>query len=401
VNAPPFVNDATYLYTPPRLYGCTNILILSTGNDTGSTLIRYQVERACVGGVRGFETTLTGACGTSRRAIAAMNSNSEDSQPLCPDNSSEDAPNHARAVPPMWRSVSIALVACVVGIVGGVTFFAPPPPPRGIADGGHGRFITEYDLVTIRYDTPMAFETDVIGLGVTDKEYKECKSSILLDPSRKICTKASTKCYMKKLKYEQNSDGEIQPKYVKDGATEVDCPSGHDWLQPTPDDSWRYNGWPNYCRKRFEGSNTDMNICYGEMTCEEESSQWSAQVTKGYCDSPCIGCRQDEKPFVLDWLAPANSRFWCAGDAPSWYGGPNPLNLSYPSPSATKTTPYNGKFCLQQAALKALSRRGWELIEPLEAFEPNWHYDSRYNNPRREDVYLPKTFKVIKRTPAV
>jgi len=83
------------------------------------------------------------------------------------------------------------------------------------------------------------------------------------------------------------------------------------------------------------GNDTDMNICYGEMTCEEESSQWSAQVTKGSCDSPCIGCRQNEQPFVLDWLAPANSfagtnsRFWCAGDAPSWYGGPNPLNLSY------------------------------------------------------------------------
>lgn len=30
------------------------------------------------------------------------------------------------------------------------------------------------------------------------------------------------------------------------------------------------NGWPNYCRKQPEGSNTAINICYGEITCEEK-----------------------------------------------------------------------------------------------------------------------------------
>ena len=211
--------------------------------------------------------------------------------------------------------------------------------------------------------------------------------------SYKICTKAGIKCYMKKLKYEKDSNGDIQPKYVKQGATEVDCPGGHGWLQPTTDDSWQYNGWPNYCRKQPEGSNTAINICYGEITCEEESSQWNTQVARGSSGS----CQ-----FFFDWASSTNNdRFWCAQDAPSWYGGPNPSNLTYPSSSATSTAPYEGKFCLQKAALKALSRRGWELIEPSEAFEPSRHYDSRYSNPLREDVYASKTFKVIKRTPTM
>ena len=181
--------------------------------------------------------------------------------------------------------------------------------------------------------------------------------------SYKICTKAGIKCYMKKLKYENDSNGDIQPKYVKQGATEVDCPYGHGWLNPTSGDSWQYNGWPDYCRKQPEGSNTAINICYGEITCEEESSQWNTQVARGSSG----GCQ-----FFFDWASSTNNdRFWCAQDAPSWYGGPNPSNLTYLSSSATSTAPYEGKFCLQKAAFKALSRRGWELIQPSEAFEPS------------------------------
>ena len=59
------------------------------------------------------------------------------------------------------------------------------------------------------------------------------------------------------------------------------------------------------------------------------------------------------------------------------------------------------KFCLQKAAFKALSRRGWELIQPSEAFEPSRYYDYNYRNPLREDVYASKKFKVIKRTLAM
>ena len=44
------------------------------------------------------------------------------------------------------------------------------------------------------------------------------------------------------------------------------------------------------------------------------------------------------------------------------------------------TQPYEGKFCLQKAALKALSRNGWELIEPYDAFTA-------------------ETWKIIKRSP--
>jgi hypothetical protein len=337
---------------------------------------------------------------------------SEDDEQLRPTNSSEGAPvgtPRRHAVSPAWRSFAIAIAACVFGILAGVAFHAPrPPPPQPIrpGEGGghhmHQHFVTEYDLVTIRYETPMAFETDVRGLGVTDEEYKACKSSILQDPKRKICTKAGTKCYMKKLKYEKDSNGDMQPKYVKQGATDVDCPAGHGWLQPTPDDSWQYNGWPDYCRKQPEGSrrirrssNTAINICYGEITCEEESSQWNTQVARGGPRGQC--------EFLIDWAVPDrynyNDRFWCATDAPSWYGGPIPSNLTYPSSSATSTAPYEGKFCLQKAALKALSRRGWELIQPSEAFEPHGYYG--YTNAWLRDIYASKTFKVIKRTLAM
>ena len=126
-----------------------------------------------------------------------MKEASEDEEQLRPANSSEDVPFVTHAVSPMWRSFAIAIVACVFGILAGVAFHSPrPPPPQPIipGEGGghhmHHHFVTEYDLVTIRYETPMAFETDVRGLGVTDKEYKACKSSILQDPNRKICTKA-------------------------------------------------------------------------------------------------------------------------------------------------------------------------------------------------------------------
>ena len=321
---------------------------------------------------------------------------SEDDEQLRPTNSSEGVPVGTHAASPVWRSVAIAISACVFGILAGVAFHAPPPRPGAPGEGGRhraqGHLMSEYDLVTIRYETPMAFETDVKGLGVTDREYKACKSSILQDPNRKICTKGGTKCYMKKLKYEKDSNGDMQPKYVKRGATDVDCPHGHHgWLQPTPDDSWRYNGWPDYCRKQPEGSNTAINICYGEITCEEESSQWNTQVARG---PGCNGVNM----FLVDWAATydPNDRFWCATDAPSWYGGPIPSNLTYPSSSSTSTAPYEGKFCLQKAALKALSRRGWELIEPSEAFEPHGYYG--INKAWIHDIYASKTFKVIKQT---
>jgi len=335
-----------------------------------------------------------------------MKEASEDEEQLRPANSSEDVPFVTHAVSPMWRSFAIAIVACVFGILAGVTFHSPrPPPPQPIipGEGGghhmHHHFVTEYDLVTIRYETPMAFETDVRGLGVTDKEYKACKSSILQDPNRKICTKPGNKCYMKKLKYEKDSNGDIQPTYVKQGATEVDCPDGGPQV-------WSNNGfcingfckdgrWPAYCRKQLEGSSTAINICYGEITCEEESSQWSTQVARDRFGGSCF-----DGAWTTSGPREINGRFWCAQDAPSWYGGPNPSNLTYPSPSATSTAPYEGKFCLQKAALKALSRRGWELIEPSEAFKPGgWHYIK--HNPPREDVCASKTFKVIKRTLAM
>ena len=338
---------------------------------------------------------------------------SEDDEQLRPTNSSEGAPVGTHAASPAWRSFAIAIAACVVGALAGVAFHAPrPPPPQPIrpGEGGghhmHQHFVTEYDLVTIRYETPMAFETDVRGLGVTDEEYKACKSSILQDPNRKICTKADFKCYKKKLKYQPDANGDIQPTYVKEGATEIECPkyscseygcSGYAWpfgkSEPFP-----FNYGDNYhgqeesksCTARLEGTNEDINICYYEFKCLEEESQWDFTAT----------CVYGEK-FQLEqtrFTWPRSSDNKCAPRRFSWEGGLDPANVTYENP--TPTTGYTeGKFCLQKAALKALSRRGWELIQPSEAFEPHGYYG--YTNAWLRDIYASKTFKVIKRTLAM
>ena len=269
----------------------------------------------------------------------------------------------------------------------------------------HHHFVTEYDLVTIRYETPMAFETDVRGLGVTDKEYKACKSSIFQDPNRKICTKADFKCYKKKLKYQPDANGDIQPTYVKEGATEIECPkyscseygcSGYAWpfgkSEPFP-----FNYGDNYhgqerqsCTARLEGTNEDINICYYEFKCLEEESQWDFTATCVY------GEKFQSGQTRFTW--PRSSDNKCAPRKFSWTGGLDPANVTYENP--TPTTGYTeGKFCLQKAALKALSRRGWELIQPSEAFEPHGYYG--YTNAWLRDIYASKTFKVIKRTLAM
>ena len=325
-----------------------------------------------------------------------MKEASEDEEQLRPANSSEDVPFVTHAVSPMWRSFAIAIVACVFGILAGVTFHSPrPPPPQPIipGEGGghhmHHHFVTEYDLVTIRYETPMAFETDVRGLGVTDKEYKACKSSIFQDPNRKICTKADFKCYKKKLKYQPDANGDMQPTYVKEGATEIECPKYSDYdyrVWPTGlSEPYRFtyknNGGSESaikCTARLEGTNEDINICYYETKCLEEESQWDSTAT-------CVQGEKFGEQTRFTW--PRNSDNRCVSQRFSWQGGLDPANVTYVNP--TPTTGYTeGKFCLQKAALKALSRRGWELIEPSEALEPYGYYI----------YYRPKTFKVIKRT---
>ena len=264
----------------------------------------------------------------------------------------------------------------------------------------HHHFVTEYDLVTIRYETPMAFETDVKGLGVTDKEYKACKSSILQDPNRKICTKADFKCYKKKLKYQPDANGDMQPTYVKEGATEIECPrySYYDYrVWPTGlSEPYRFtyknNGGSESaikCTARLEGTNEDINICYYETKCLEEESQWDSTAT-------CVQGEKLGEQTRFTW--PRNSDNRCVSQRFSWQGGLDPANVTYVNP--TPTTGYTeGKFCLQKAALKALSRRGWELIQPSEAFEPHGYYG--YTNAWLRDIYASKTFKVIKRTLAM
>ena len=288
----------------------------------------------------------------------------------------------------------------------------------------HQRFVTEYDLVTIRYETPMAFETDVRGLGVTDEEYKACKSSILQDPKRKICTKADFKCYKKKLKYQPDANGDIQPTYVKEGATEIECPKyscseyGCSYAWPFgKSEPFPFNYGDNYhgqeesksCTARLEGTNEDINICYYEFKCLEEESQWDFTATCVHGEKFQLNNGYPDEETRFTWpREPGNpgstyqsgklTRSQCAPRRFSWQGGLDPANVTYVNP--TPTTGYTeGKFCLQKAALKALSRRGWELIQPSEAFEPHGYYG--YGNAWLRDIYASKTFKVIKRTLAM
>ena len=307
--------------------------------------------------------------------------------------------------------VLVAVAAYVFGVFSGLRL---PMRDRGANGTGHGahrnRVVTEYDLVSIRYATPAAFEADVRSLGVTEKEYATCASSMHTDPRRKVCSKVEVKCFMKKLKYEKDAHGDIRPTYVTEGASEIQCPvssSIAQWLRVPSDDEYDYwgggnsmgnngwNGWPIDCGKRFEDSRKWVNICYGKVSCSEEVSQWSTEF-------PYLNVsNSDARDFYINWSTMSQPAYWSSRNTPpSWYGGPNPSNITYPSSAATFSAPYQGKFCLQKAALKALLRRGWELIEPEEAFKPARRFDGRFKyDPWREDELATKTFKVKKFTP--
>ena len=66
-----------------------------------------------------------------------------------------------------FTTFAILIVACVFGILAGVAFHSPRPSPTRHTISGEGsghhmyrHFVTEYDLVTNRYET-LTFETDV------------------------------------------------------------------------------------------------------------------------------------------------------------------------------------------------------------------------------------------------
>jgi len=109
------------------------------------------------------------------------------------------------------------IVAFLVGLsTRGIAPTARLPTHLG-EEMSYERLVSEYDLVTIRYATPAAFETDVRALGVTDAEYKACESSAMRNPRQKICTRPGVKCFKKKLIYEKDASGDTQPIYVKRG----------------------------------------------------------------------------------------------------------------------------------------------------------------------------------------
>ncbi|CAB9500112.1 unknown protein [Seminavis robusta] len=212
------------------------------------------------------------------------------------------------------------------------------------------QFLTEYDLIRAHSTlnpsfhtnnpTPMEFETAMKATGITKEEYAACNSSIHLDPDRKICAKTGKgRCYKP-----ATGDG--------DGPVEIKCPpqQGSRWLP----DCYQYNA---------SNPQTRDIICYVIIPCVESVSQWAAHSLQ----------LSDRSGWSWYW----------SGENAGWFGGPDAQNPVFTADSTASgfrlatnlTSPYKpeAELCLKKAALKALSRNGWELASPGEAFkEENW-----------------------------
>jgi hypothetical protein len=113
-------------------------------------------------------------------------------------------------------------------------------------------------------------------------------------------------------------------------------------------------------------------LCYVNIMCEDQAIQWKIKGKEfnfrsaGYYYSggslKLVGWQGGADPFQpLAEIGTNHSKQFYEK-----YRSLNnvPLNM---------TEPYRGKLCLQKAALKALSRRGWELTDPAGAFtSENW-----------------------------
>ena len=326
---------------------------------------------------------------------------SEDEEQLRPENSSAAVPTPS----PDERSrasralgvVSVALASIALGGLLGRRLGGPRETP-GVDPRG---FVTDYDLVSVSYETPGAFEADARALGVREREFDACESSTKRFPKQKVCVKVDFKCYAKRLKYEKDANGEIHPIYVKEGANEIDCPTNFgNWLWSSPRDAPSYySGWPNTCQTRLPGVDAPFNICYVEYSCVEQASQWSAaqllKVSGGYSGTTYA----IPWPERTGWGFQNDGGFWSSSFSPSWSGGVDPSNVTYPVEQASLTPAYKGKFCLQRATLRALSRRGWELIEPDTALEPYFSPETRTLSSGSTGMTYPvKVFKVMKRS---
>jgi len=206
------------------------------------------------------------------------------------------------------------------------------------------QFITEYDLIRT-YSTfsatasssPIKFERGMRATGVSVEEYRACNSSVYQDPDRKICSEfGSLVCYK---------------PVPNESPVEVKCPDNYNSV-PTQ--------WPRECYKSKDGR--QEAICYTTASCNQTVSQWAAKT--------------------VTVNSTASLGHWSSRNV-GWNGGLDPkypykkvdVYKGFGRDTFNLTKPYDlaAIECLQKAALKSLSRNGWELADPSQAFTAeNW-----------------------------
>lgn len=281
----------------------------------------------------------------------------------------------------MMRKVTKAVLVGLLGILIGASSIRGSshcvPPVPSSSESLH--YVSEYDLIptytfpdddatpqpssVMEESSPANFENAMRSAGVTDAEYAACNSSIYQEPNRRVCVKVGKPvCYKKKVKVLTDESGETASVFLKEGAVELPCP--YDVSEN------ERPSWPSECYYPVGGAYSNRQIiCYYKLPCQEEVSQWSATE---------LSIEIEGTNSYVDTMEGTNSLFLDLSFV-GWNGGPDPANIT-DYDNVDWTNPYEGKFCLQKAGLKALSRNGWELIEPYDAFT----------------AY---TWKVIRRTP--
>lgn len=224
-------------------------------------------------------------------------------------------------------------------------------------------------------NSPILFEQAMNATGITEEEYAACNSSIHQDPDRKICLKLIGHCY----------------RIERDGTkTRAPCPDTRD-VKVVDDFSpvITMKGLSKFCLGNDEpdSSQTESSAptCTIELQCVQTTTQWNA---------PEYWLREQEAQkkaaitpgevvfslFDLDDVLVSHGTFnsypggYNAGmstDGPFVYF--DTISNTYTRPNHTEPYSMEGQICLMKAALKALSKNGWELADPASAFQAeNW-----------------------------